>query len=313
MSEPALADATSKNRTVFHHKSAKPGPVLITLAGMHGNEAYGVAALRKVGELLSRRPGGVISGEWIGLSANTEAMRLGVRFVDEDMNRIWFPGIVEKIRRTPAGDLHSVERREIKEILQVIDPYLLQNDRPVIFVDLHSFSASGGLFLITSRNQKNVELGSGLKTPLIFGVDEVLQGAAIRYVHQLGHVSYAFEGGEHHSPGTFTNMVAFLLLLSKKTGVIDSSYVREFDEFHNRLAGESANLPKRVELIYQHLIEPEDQFVMKPGYENFQPVEKGEWLADDKNGKILASHDGYILMPLYQSQGEDGFFIVRET
>lgn len=312
MSEPVLADPTRNKRIVFHHKSAKSGPVLITLAGMHGNETYGVAALRKIGELLSQS-GGVTKGEWIGLIANTGAIREGVRFVNEDMNRIWFPSIVDKIRRAPDSDLGSVERQEIKEILQVIDPYLLQNDQPVIFVDLHSFSAPGGLFLITPRNPKNIELGSGLETPLIFGVDDVLQGTAIRYISQLGHISYAFEGGEHHSPDTFTNMVAFMLLLSKKAGVIDSSYVREFDGFHHRLARESENLPRRVELIYQHLIEPDDQFVMKPGYENFQPVQKGEWLADDKNGKIHASYDGYILMPLYQSQGEDGFFIVREA
>ena len=31
----------------------------------------------------------------------------------------------------------------------------------------------------------------------------------------------------------------------------------------------------------------------------------------DRNGKIYASHDALILMPLYQEQGEDGFFLIR--
>ncbi|MEO1085677.1 MAG: aspartoacylase, partial [Acidobacteriota bacterium] len=31
----------------------------------------------------------------------------------------------------------------------------------------------------------------------------------------------------------------------------------------------------------------------------------------DRRGDILSPHDGLILMPLYQQQGEDGFFLVR--
>ena len=33
----------------------------------------------------------------------------------------------------------------------------------------------------------------------------------------------------------------------------------------------------------------------------------------DKHGKIKAQNDGYLLMPLYQQQGYDGFFIVRNS
>jgi succinylglutamate desuccinylase len=60
------------------------------------------------------------------------------------------------------------------------------------------------------------------------------------------------------------------------------------------------------------MIEPGDDFRMRPGYQNFQPVKKGEWLANDQDGKIVARCDGYILMPLYQSQGDDGFLIIQE-
>jgi succinylglutamate desuccinylase len=50
---------------------------------------------------------------------------------------------------------------------------------------------------------------------------------------------------------------------------------------------------------------------MQPDYKNFQAVEKGELLALDKHGEIRADEDGLILMPLYQKQGDDGFFLVR--
>jgi succinylglutamate desuccinylase len=50
---------------------------------------------------------------------------------------------------------------------------------------------------------------------------------------------------------------------------------------------------------------------MRPGFRNFQAVKKKEILADDRKGSIKAIDNGLILMPLYQKQGNDGFFLVR--
>jgi hypothetical protein len=63
----------------------------------------------------------------------------------------------------------------------------------------------------------------------------------------------------------------------------------------------------------RHAIGAGDQFVMEPGYTNFQVVERGQLLAHDRHGEIRARENGYMLMPLYQSQGTDGFFLVREV
>jgi len=74
----------------------------------------------------------------------------------------------------------------------------------------------------------------------------------------------------------------------------------------------SKGLPKMTELIYVHVIKPKDNFVMRPGFQNFQKIKSGELLAKDKKGDIHAKHEGLVLMPLYQKQGEDGFFIIKE-
>ena len=50
---------------------------------------------------------------------------------------------------------------------------------------------------------------------------------------------------------------------------------------------------------------------MKKGFKNFDPIKKGDVLAEDNTGLILAKMDGLILMPLYQSKGSDGFYVVR--
>jgi succinylglutamate desuccinylase len=51
---------------------------------------------------------------------------------------------------------------------------------------------------------------------------------------------------------------------------------------------------------------------MKRSFENFDYVEKGTLLATNRYGDVLASSDGYLLMPLYQVQGDDGFFLLEE-
>ncbi len=51
---------------------------------------------------------------------------------------------------------------------------------------------------------------------------------------------------------------------------------------------------------------------MKAGFATFQTVRKGELLATDRHGDVRAKETCRILMPLYQGQGEDGFFLARE-
>jgi hypothetical protein len=77
------------------------------------------------------------------------------------------------------------------------------------------------------------------------------------------------------------------------------------------LAQSTAGIPSVLEVRYRHAIEAGDRFVMEPGYVNFQPVVRGQLLARDRRGEIRAGERGRILLPLYQSQGADGFFLVR--
>jgi hypothetical protein len=69
-----------------------------------------------------------------------------------------------------------------------------------------------------------------------------------------------------------------------------------------------------VEVRWREAVAPEiDGFAMNPGFENFQPVRRGQVLARNNKGEIRAPENGLILMPLYQKLGEDGFFIGREV
>jgi succinylglutamate desuccinylase len=50
---------------------------------------------------------------------------------------------------------------------------------------------------------------------------------------------------------------------------------------------------------------------MEPGFANIHPTAAGTLLARDRSGEIRAPFDGVVLLPLYQPDGEDGFFYGR--
>lgn len=289
-----------------------PGPTIIALAGIHGNEPTGIEAIRHIFEKLESKKS-EFHGRFLGLIGNIEALRKQKRYIDEDMNRIWFTSILDKIRRTPIEEVKTAERRETKKLLEIIDPIVEEDsEQPVIFVDLHSFSAESGLFVISTRDGRNVELLAQLRVPIIFGIEKALHGTALKYIQNTGNIGFAFETGQHFTEFAEDNATAGLMCLLVASGCILASGIEDFTQYYDYLNTQTEELPHKVEFLYKHIIEPEDRFEMRPGFKNFDRIQKGDWLANDRHGKILAQHSGYILMPLYQKQGEDGFFIVEE-
>lgn len=304
--------ALDSERIIGSLKGSESGPAIVILAGMHGNEPSGVEALQNVFQMLHAAPI-TLKGQLVGIRANLSALRKGVRFVDEDMNRIWFPGIIEKIRETPQEELSTSERREIKEVLSLLDTIIAENgQQKIIMADLHSFSAEGSMFAITAPKKQHLKLLKGLHVPLVFGIENTLRGTALRYYQDQGHLTFALEGGQHENEVTVYNVTAALMVLLKEAGAIDKDSVDRVEEFNQYLLDHTQYVPGKVELVYQHIIEDGDDFSMREGFKNFQSVKKGEWLASDNQGKIYAQCDGYLVMPLYQDQGNDGFFIVRK-
>ena len=73
----------------------------------------------------------------------------------------------------------------------------------------------------------------------------------------------------------------------------------------------SRRLPRWLEIRYRHGVSSTDGFTMRAGFASFEPVAEGQILARDNAGEVHTPHGGLLLMPLYQRQGTDGFFIAR--
>lgn len=316
MNRPMILERRTEvasNRMIGSLVGQKQGPLIVLLSGMHGNECAGVKAVQEVLKILQKSVS-TYRGKLLAIRANLKALQHKVRYIDEDMNRIWFPSIIDKIRSTPEERLSSSERIETKRLLRILDQIERQNSSyPTILVDIHTFSAEGSMFTLPNQDPDQIDLLSEIHAPMVLGIGRSLRGTALKYYHNRGMFSFALEGGQHDNSLTKRNIIASVMLLLQAAGCINpGEHYPGIAGFKEHLKSQTQHLPVQAELVYQHIIEEGDRFKMRPGYKNFQPIKEGQWLASDRHGKIVAQCDGYILMPLYQDQGDEGFFIIDE-
>src|SRR5262249_5132745 len=108
-----------------------PGPMLIIVGGVHGNEPAGVRAAASV---LAGLGGVALRGDVVALAGNVRALGLGRRYQVRDLNRMWTGAPVE------GDDPEVLEQRELGAAL---DEALAAARGPLYFLDLHTTSAAG--------------------------------------------------------------------------------------------------------------------------------------------------------------------------
>lgn len=297
-------DSVKRIIGTFHGN--KSGPNLIFFAGIHGNEPSGIYALQKVlDELQQIQP--VFNGNIYAITGNIQALILGKRFIEKDLNRIWFPNyIIPKQERDKVP-----EYREKMEILSLLIE-ILDNGRPTYIFDLHTTSSHSMPFISVSDTLKNRKIIRNIPTHLVLGLEELLDGPMFSFLSELGLPAVLFEAGQHDAISSYENHVAFIWTILTALKCVSKKNIPNYHTFAEILKKNSPGGAKTYEIKFRHLIENQEVFRMKEGFVNFQRIEKGELLASNQHGPILSKRDGFIFMPLYQNQGCDGFFIVKE-
>jgi len=289
------------DRILGDYKGSEPGQTVIVVGALHGNEKEGVPAIRSVLETLKgTRP--AFRGRLLGLGGNLAAYRRGRRFLDYDLNRTWRPELMREDRALS-------EQKEMWALAEILDNCFAETKGPVNLIDFHSFSGEGEPFAVSPGNDRDLILLRDLPMPTVYGLDDMVHGTLAHYVHNKGHRAIGFEGGRKGDPMTVRHMEAFLWDELVLSGCIAEQEIPEAPKLLWRSLHARLRLPKAIRVDYRHRIEPGSGFFMEPGFRSFQTVYRGQRLARDLNGPIYAPEDGYLLMPLYQGQGEDGFFI----
>lgn len=294
--------------------AAARGPLCLVTAGIHGNEPAGVIALRRVFATMAKHKP-AMQGRFIALSGNRAGLSKPARFIDEDMNRMWSRARVDALRQSdPKRD--NSEQREQRDLLARIDRELGVGHERVTHLDLHSTSGVGPPFTVIAGPDSSRTVANHLGVPLLLGLEAIIEGTLIEYMGSLGHSTVLIEGGQNEAPTTIDHHESAVWMTLVDAGVLREKDVPNYASLRDRLLHGADGLPNELEIGYCHRLEPEEEFRMLPGYSNFDAVVEGQLLArsgPSLEREVRAPWTGTLLMPRYQGQGLDGFFLGRRT
>lgn len=292
-------------RIIGKYSSNKKGSLLFVTAGIHGNEPSGVIALQHVfNELSKSKP--EIKGTIVGVSGNKKALNREVRFIDEDLNRTWTKKNIEEY----ITDTN--EKKEMFEIIKVLKEYPASEYTKRYFLDCHTTSSDSLPYASVQDVHDNDSWAHHFPTHIIRGFSDIVYGTTDGYMSRQGLTGFVLEAGQHDDPNSIIYHEGTIWIALREACELDLDTLSKCPEAVTKLQKQKEN-KKTFEIECRYGLEDYDTFSMEPGYKNFQPIKKGELLAHHNGKPVKSDWNAYIFMPLYQSQGNDGFFVVKEV
>ncbi len=294
-------------RLISKVEGATPGPTVVFIGGIHGNEPAGVLALEEIMPFIQKNKA-ILKGNVLAIKGNLQALALKTRFIAQDLNRIWTKPLLSRIKEKSILD---TEEAEAKAILELIEDLLQNPEDKVCFIDLHTTSSPSVPFITINDMLINREFASAFPVPKILGLEEFLKGPLLSFINEMGHVAVGFEAGQHQDPMAVSNCVSFIRLCLIQSGSLPATAFDKRNELE-RLAEAAEGEKGFFEVVYRHELRPLEQFGMLQGFTNFMPIKAHQKLAMHEGQPVYAAYEGRIFMPLYQAKGTDGFFIIQD-
>lgn len=272
--------------------------------GIHGNEPSGLFAAKKVIrkiELSNIK----LNGTLLVVAGNLEALKEDVRYIDEDMNRVWTKENIQSFLQNPRSN----EEHQAKELHEVITSEM-PGYKHRFFLDCHTTSSETMPYISAHDHGLGYQLAQKFPVNTVLGFSKYVASSLDDFMRDQGFVGFTFEAGHHHAFTSLENQEAMIWLFLTKAGFLQHGSAEDHDVCRRLLAKYTPDGAGAFKIDYRHHLVDREAFEMNPGYVNFQKVKIGEMLAIE-NGKPIECHlNGRILMPLYQRLGNDGFFII---
>ena len=295
------------NRMLGNFYGTDNSPTVVVFAGIHGNEKAGVHAAQLIIDKI-KRDNIRFNGNLHIILGNINALNKGIRFEDEDLNRVWRNGDMHNLRNETTQK--SLESREQKDIFLAIQE-ILKEPGPFYFLDMHTTSASSVPFITISDSLNNRKFSSNFPIPVVLGIEEYLDGPLLTFINEYGHIALGFEGGAHHDESSIISCEAFIWKALVHSKCIEASNIPGYLHYENVLRSLYCEY-QFFEIKYRYQVDEKEQFEMLKGFQNFERISKNQTLAHSDGVEVYAPEGGRIFMPLYQKLGEDGFFILNK-
>ena len=310
LTEKDTLSTLEADRIIGRITSEKPGPTMVFFGGIHGNEHAGVLALEEVFSKFNNGERSLDCGSVIAIRGNLPALTRKQRFLKHDLNRLWGRNRLSQILEKPRNQ-NSPEEKELVVLYRGVHQLLEQYSPPFYFIDLHTTSSRSLPFITINDSIINRKFSELFPVPVILGIEEYLEGPLLSYINELGYLALGFESGQHDDPRAISNAEDFIWLALSYSGAVSRTPERE-DHFE-RLKDAAFGDHHFYEIFYRHELPEDHSFKMEEGFWSFQSLPKGTLLAMEKGVPVEMEKKGILFMPLYQKQGEEGFFLIRKT
>lgn len=265
--------------------SLSPGPHLLLLGGVHGDEKPGILALTKLLDQLHAGRIRLLRGKvTVAARVNAAAAKRGLHFVEENLNRI--------VR--PYGSPATHEQRLANELTSLIDA-------ADAVLDLHGTPAPTRPFVFLDDESAENRAWAD-----ILGVDFLLcgwpalyaQGKTVtttEHAQSLGKRALTVEVGQNDDAACAETGLAFAL--------------RSLAHFG--LTAPASPVPKPRSLRLTRVVYRERAGAFARDWKNFDPVNQGETLARYADGvELTAAEDGVVIMPFEGAEfGSEWFYL----
>lgn len=268
---------------VMSFAASRPGPHVLMTAILHGNEVCGAIALDRLLRTGIRPRQGRLTFAF----ANVDAYRrreggapAPCRFIDEDMNRVWSPSVLD-------GGRSSAELRRARALKPMVDSadYLL---------DIHSMQ-QGDPLLLSGPLEKGRRLALDLGLPTVVVSDPGhAAGVRLRDYGAFGDPTrpqnaVLIECGPHGSPHALEVALATAMRFLSCLGVVQRGGVRPPE------AGRRG--PARVIEVTDAVIATSDRFRFTAAVSGLERIPKaGTVIARDGDRPIATPYDDCVLV-----------------
>ncbi len=275
--------------------SGKPGPTLLVLGSVHGNEKCGTQAIGRAAMELRSGIFSLDKGKLVVAPiCNPEAYRRNKRYHEVNLNRV--------VKKHDKPSLY--EHGLANELTAIIDGCDLM-------LDLHSYTGGVKPFLFVEYDTPDERAyAAAMRIPhwvkgwnaLYHDKAELWQGDTCTYAFEKGKLAILVECGQHDDPAAA--LVGYQCI---RRALAHFGLAGSFD-------AEPAPKPDVCRLHSVHVKRGEGR-LLKP-WQHLDPVAKGDPVLQYDSGEILASPvDGVVVMPVEKSTiGEEWiFFAVPEA
>jgi len=268
-----------------------PGPHLLVMGGIHGNEPCGTDAIHQIIREIRQGDLDIDCGTLTFIPiCNPQAGLKKVRYIDDNLNRVF-------TRHEDCSG--SIE----KALANVLTEYVNACD---VLLDLHSMSAKGkGFVFMDYDDEANEAFARALGFEhILTGWPEMFAASddvdTVTYAHQQGKIAVTTEGGQHSDPASAVLSYRAIRNAMQHLGISKSA--------GSSSKGREATVI-RAELKV-HRGEGEGEFVK--AWSHLDAVASGDVIAVENGVEQLSPFDGHILLPRSEPHvGDEWYYLGR--